>query len=138
MHLYGCNGFRCFFFFGELFRYSFVIFTPRRKITIVFTLLSFPIEKALQDDTSVFETQCNSSLEDWSRVKYLDGYIKSLREAIRNGSNAEVYFIWSLDSLELLGAYKSSYNLYYSSSLVNLVTTNYDDVSLDLILRVEI
>ncbi|KAM1100092.1 hypothetical protein ACFX2I_006636 [Malus domestica] len=59
-------------------------------------------------------TRRNSSLEDRPRVKYLDGYIQSLLAAIRNGSNAKGYFVWSfLDSIELLGGYKSSYGLYY-------------------------
>ncbi|XP_021812892.1 beta-glucosidase 11-like [Prunus avium] len=59
-------------------------------------------------------TRRNSSLEDWPRVKYLDGHIQTLLEAVRNGSNVRGYFIWSfLDSLELLDGYESSYGLYY-------------------------
>ncbi|XP_008231450.1 PREDICTED: beta-glucosidase 11-like [Prunus mume] len=59
-------------------------------------------------------TRRNSSLEDWPRVKYLDGHIQALLEAVRNGSNVRGYFVWSfLDSLELLDGYESSYGLYY-------------------------
>ncbi|KAI5323526.1 hypothetical protein L3X38_032598 [Prunus dulcis] len=59
-------------------------------------------------------TRRNSSFEDWPRVKYLDGHIQTLLEAVRNGSNVRGYFIWSfLDSLELLDGYESSYGLYY-------------------------
>ncbi|CAL9000629.1 unnamed protein product [Prunus brigantina] len=60
------------------------------------------------------QTARNSSLEDRSRVKYLRGHIQSLLAAVRNGSNAKGYFIWSfLDSLELLNGYESSFGLYY-------------------------
>ncbi|CAL9000649.1 unnamed protein product [Prunus brigantina] len=60
------------------------------------------------------QTARNSSLEDRSRVKYLRGHIQSLLAAVRNGSNARGYFIWSfLDSLELLNGYESSFGLYY-------------------------
>ncbi|CAN6692277.1 unnamed protein product [Malus baccata var. baccata] len=59
-------------------------------------------------------TPRNSSLEDWGRVKFLQGHIQSLLEAIRNGSNSRGYLTWSfLDSLELLDGYESSYGLYY-------------------------
>ncbi|CAK7348301.1 unnamed protein product [Dovyalis caffra] len=59
-------------------------------------------------------TRRNSSLEDPSRVKYLNAYIGSVLDAIRNGSNARGYFVWSfLDGLELLDGYESSYGLYY-------------------------
>ncbi|WJZ90344.1 hypothetical protein VitviT2T_009494 [Vitis vinifera] len=59
-------------------------------------------------------TQRNTSLNDTGRVKYLQGYIGALLNAVRNGSNAKGYFIWSfLDVLELLDGYESSYGLYY-------------------------
>ncbi|CAN6557089.1 unnamed protein product [Malus baccata var. baccata] len=59
-------------------------------------------------------TRRNSSLEDWGRVKFLQGHIQSLLEARRNGSNSRGYLTWSfLDSLELLDGYESSYGLYY-------------------------
>ncbi|XP_059458185.1 beta-glucosidase 11-like isoform X1 [Corylus avellana] len=60
------------------------------------------------------ETQRNSSLEDWPRVKYLQGYIGALLDALRNGSNTRGYFQWSfLDVFEMLDGYKSGFGLYY-------------------------
>ncbi|KAB1214494.1 Beta-glucosidase 11 [Morella rubra] len=59
-------------------------------------------------------TPHNSSLEDWSRVKYLHGHIGGLLDALRNGSNARGYFEWSfLDLFELLGGYEMSFGLYH-------------------------
>ncbi|KAF5179717.1 Beta-glucosidase [Thalictrum thalictroides] len=59
-------------------------------------------------------TPSNTSLNDISRVKYLHGYIGSLLEALRNGSNARGYFTWSfLDVFELLYGYESRFGLYY-------------------------
>ncbi|KAL7226808.1 hypothetical protein ACSBR1_021809 [Camellia fascicularis] len=56
----------------------------------------------------------NSTLHDSARVKYLHGFIGSLLNAVRNGSNARVYFTWSfLDVYELLGGYGSCFGLYY-------------------------
>ncbi|XWS31720.1 hypothetical protein CRYUN_Cryun23aG0100200 [Craigia yunnanensis] len=59
-------------------------------------------------------TPSNSTLEDTSRVKYLQAYIGSVLDAIWNGSNTRGYFVWSfLDVFELLDGYDSSYGLYY-------------------------
>ncbi|XP_065861346.1 beta-glucosidase 11-like isoform X2 [Euphorbia lathyris] len=59
-------------------------------------------------------TERKSSLEDISRVDYLESYIGSLLDAVRNGSNARGYFTWSLlDVFELLDGYNSSFGLYY-------------------------
>ncbi|KAK4587621.1 hypothetical protein RGQ29_018863 [Quercus rubra] len=59
-------------------------------------------------------TRRNSTLEDWPRVKYLQGYIGSLLDALRNGSNTRGYFTWSfLDLFEMLDGYESSYGLYF-------------------------
>ncbi|KAF3455230.1 hypothetical protein FNV43_RR05678 [Rhamnella rubrinervis] len=59
-------------------------------------------------------SQRNSSLEDWSRVSYLNAYIGSLLDAIRNGSDVRGYFQWSfLDVFELTDGYGSSFGLYY-------------------------
>ncbi|XP_075664234.1 beta-glucosidase 11-like isoform X2 [Castanea sativa] len=59
-------------------------------------------------------TRHNSTLEDWPRVKYLHGYIGSLLDALRNGSNTRGYFTWSfLDLFEMLDGYESSYGLYF-------------------------
>ncbi|KDP28151.1 hypothetical protein JCGZ_13922 [Jatropha curcas] len=57
----------------------------------------------------------NSSLEDTSRVKYLNAYIGSLLDAIRNGSNTRGYFVWSfLDAYEILGnGFEMSFGLYF-------------------------
>ncbi|GMQ00092.1 hypothetical protein CsSME_00047318 [Camellia sinensis var. sinensis] len=60
------------------------------------------------------QTQRNSTLHDSARVKYLHGFIGSLLDAVRNGSNARGYFTWSfLDVYELLGGYGSCFGLYY-------------------------
>ncbi|XP_061350583.1 beta-glucosidase 11-like isoform X2 [Gastrolobium bilobum] len=60
------------------------------------------------------QTLRNSSLVDWSRVKYLHEYIRSMLDALRSGSNVKGYFAWSfLDAFELLTGYETSYGLYY-------------------------
>ncbi|XP_057437050.1 beta-glucosidase 11-like [Lotus japonicus] len=60
------------------------------------------------------QTLHNSSLDDWSRVKYLHEYIGSIVDALRSGSNVKGYFVWSfLDAFEILGGYEQSYGLYY-------------------------
>ncbi|KAL9430722.1 hypothetical protein AB3S75_026007 [Citrus x aurantiifolia] len=59
-------------------------------------------------------TPSSSSLEDIARVKYLQAYIGSMLDAVRNESNTRGYFTWSfLDVFELLGGYEWSYGLYY-------------------------
>ncbi|XP_065861338.1 beta-glucosidase 10-like [Euphorbia lathyris] len=56
----------------------------------------------------------NSSVEDTLRVEYLEAYIGSLVDAIRDGSNTRGYFVWSfIDLYELLFSYKSSFGMYY-------------------------
>ncbi|MQM15928.1 hypothetical protein Taro_048884 [Colocasia esculenta] len=61
-----------------------------------------------------YSTPHNSSLEDVSRVKYMEAYIGSLLDAVRNGSNARGYFTWSfLDVFELMDGHRSSYGLYH-------------------------
>ncbi|CAL5425995.1 unnamed protein product [Camellia sinensis] len=56
----------------------------------------------------------NATCNDSARVKYLRGFLGSLLDAIRNGSNARGYFYWSfMDLLELLDGLESSYGLYY-------------------------
>ncbi|KAF3436443.1 hypothetical protein FNV43_RR23535 [Rhamnella rubrinervis] len=56
----------------------------------------------------------NSSLEDNSRIEYLQGHIGGLLEALRNGSNTRGYFVWSfMDTLEFLGGNMFGYGLYY-------------------------
>ncbi|GAB4861429.1 glycosyl hydrolase 1 [Ancistrocladus abbreviatus] len=59
-------------------------------------------------------THRNTSLNDTSRVEYLQAFIGSVLDAIRNGSNARGYFTWSfLDVFELLDGYASGFGLYY-------------------------
>ncbi|WCJ21336.1 beta glucosidase 11 [Euphorbia peplus] len=56
----------------------------------------------------------SSSLNDTSRVQYIEAYIGSVLDAIRNGSNTRGYFTWSfLDVFELLSGYETSFGLYY-------------------------
>ncbi|KDP28153.1 hypothetical protein JCGZ_13924 [Jatropha curcas] len=58
--------------------------------------------------------QRTSSLEDTSRVKYMQANIGSVLDCIRNGSNTRGYFTWSfLDVFELLGGYEVCFGLYY-------------------------
>ncbi|XP_057483861.1 beta-glucosidase 11-like isoform X1 [Actinidia eriantha] len=60
------------------------------------------------------QTQRNATLIDTPRVKYLQGYIGTLLDAVRNGSNARGYFYWSfMDLFELLSGYDMSFGLYY-------------------------
>ncbi|KEH28905.1 glycoside hydrolase family 1 protein [Medicago truncatula] len=60
------------------------------------------------------QTRRNSSLDDWTRVKYMHEYIGSLLDMLRNGLNIRGYFVWAfLDVFELLGGYEASYGLYY-------------------------
>ncbi|KAB1708312.1 family 1 glycosylhydrolase, partial [Klebsiella pneumoniae] len=59
-------------------------------------------------------TPRNASLNDTSRVQYLQAYIGNLLDAVRNGSNVKGYFTWSfLDCFELMNAYDSGFGLYY-------------------------
>lgn len=56
----------------------------------------------------------NGTLNDTARVEYLQAYIGSLLDALRDGSNTKGYFTWSfLDSFELLDGYSSGFGLYY-------------------------
>ncbi|PIA61404.1 hypothetical protein AQUCO_00300735v1 [Aquilegia coerulea] len=56
----------------------------------------------------------NTSMNDTSRVKYFEGYIGSLLDALRNGSDTRGYFAWSfLDLYEIFHGYEYSYGLYY-------------------------
>ncbi|GMN47078.1 hypothetical protein TIFTF001_016259 [Ficus carica] len=59
-------------------------------------------------------TRRNSTLEDRSRVEYLQAHVGTLLDTIRNGSNVKGYFTWSLlDYFEMLDGYESGYGLYY-------------------------
>ncbi|CAK8572775.1 unnamed protein product [Lathyrus sativus] len=58
-------------------------------------------------------TASNASLHDVSRVEYLQAYIGSVLDSLRNGSNVKGYFVWSfIDAYELLDGYKSIFGLY--------------------------
>ncbi|XP_031485985.1 beta-glucosidase 22-like isoform X2 [Nymphaea colorata] len=60
-----------------------------------------------------FGTPPDVGLNDTERVDYLNAYLESLLAAVRNGSNARGYFVWSLiDVFEVLGGYEVSYGLY--------------------------
>ncbi|KAK7339903.1 hypothetical protein VNO77_20589 [Canavalia gladiata] len=60
------------------------------------------------------QTPRNSSLNDWTRVKYLHAYVGSMLDALRSGLNIKGYFVWSfLDVFEILSGYESSFGLYY-------------------------
>lgn len=58
--------------------------------------------------------QRNETLEDWSRVKCLQGYIGAVLDTLRNGSDVRGYFTWSfLDVFELIDGFKSGFGLFY-------------------------
>jgi beta-glucosidase len=60
------------------------------------------------------QTRRNSSLDDLPRVKYMNEYIGSVLDMLRNGLNIRGYFVWAfLDVFELLVGYEASYGLYY-------------------------
>nr|VDD09130.1 unnamed protein product [Brassica oleracea] len=59
-------------------------------------------------------TKHDSTLQDTSRVEYIQGYIGAMLNAIRNGSDTRGYFYWSMiDLYELLAGYRLSFGLYY-------------------------
>ncbi|KAG9443795.1 hypothetical protein H6P81_015135 [Aristolochia fimbriata] len=61
-----------------------------------------------------FVTLFNESLNDTRRVRYLRGYLGSLLNAIRNGSDTRGYFVWSfMDVFELLSGNYTRYGLYH-------------------------
>ncbi|KAL5701270.1 hypothetical protein ACHQM5_026624 [Ranunculus cassubicifolius] len=54
----------------------------------------------------------NETLNDTGRVEYISGYTESVLNAIRNGSNARGYFVWSfLDVFEFLSGYTTRYGI---------------------------
>ncbi|KAM0954378.1 putative beta-glucosidase [Dioscorea sansibarensis] len=54
------------------------------------------------------------TMNDTGRISYLNGYIGSTLEAIRNGANVRGYFVWSLmDVFEFLAGYQSRFGLYF-------------------------
>ncbi|CAI8601030.1 unnamed protein product [Vicia faba] len=60
------------------------------------------------------QTRRNSSLDDWSRVKYMHEYIGGVLDMLRSGLNIRGYFVWAfLDVFELLNGFEGSFGLYY-------------------------
>ncbi|KAJ4956877.1 hypothetical protein NE237_013660 [Protea cynaroides] len=59
-------------------------------------------------------TSLDASLNDTSRVEYMEAFMGGLLEAMKNGSNAKGYFVWSfMDLFELFDGLKSTFGLYY-------------------------
>ncbi|XP_021859771.1 beta-glucosidase 11 isoform X2 [Spinacia oleracea] len=59
-------------------------------------------------------TNHNVSVNDQSRIDYLQVLINGVLEAVRNGSNTKAYFVWSfIDLFEVLFSYSKSFGLYY-------------------------
>ncbi|XP_062088586.1 beta-glucosidase 11-like isoform X5 [Humulus lupulus] len=80
----------------------------------------FTMDKAVK--VISLQTQRTSSLEDNSRVEYIQAYIGGVLNALRNGSNTRGYFVWSfLDVFELLGG---------STTTAGLVYVDMDDTKL--------
>ncbi|XP_021775388.1 beta-glucosidase 31-like [Chenopodium quinoa] len=56
----------------------------------------------------------NTSTDDSFRVEYIRDHVESLHNAVRNGSNAKGYFVWSLlDVYELLFGFDYTFGIYY-------------------------
>ncbi|XP_057852579.1 uncharacterized protein LOC131062859 [Cryptomeria japonica] len=56
----------------------------------------------------------SEALNDTGRMEYLHDYLDSLLLAIRNGSNTQGYFVWTLmDNFEFLFGFKIRYGLFY-------------------------
>ncbi|XP_043710638.1 beta-glucosidase 11-like [Telopea speciosissima] len=59
-------------------------------------------------------TSQNASLNNTSRVEYLEAFIGGLLQAMRNGSDTRGYFVWSfMDVFELFDGFRSAFGLYY-------------------------
>ncbi|CAL9208202.1 unnamed protein product [Musa hybrid cultivar] len=55
-----------------------------------------------------------SGLNDTDRINYLNGFVGSMLDAIRNGANVKGYFVWSfIDVFEFLTGYQSRCGLYH-------------------------
>ncbi|KAH7676642.1 Beta-glucosidase protein [Dioscorea alata] len=60
------------------------------------------------------ELVTEDTMNDTYRINYLNGYIGSTLEAIRNGVNVKGYFVWSfIDVFELLDGYRTRFGLYF-------------------------
>nr|E3W9M3.1 RecName: Full=Cyanidin 3-O-glucoside 7-O-glucosyltransferase (acyl-glucose); Short=AA7GT; Short=Dg AA7GT; AltName: Full=Acyl-glucose-dependent anthocyanin 7-O-glucosytransferase; AltName: Full=Beta-glucosidase like protein; Short=DgBGLUL; Flags: Precursor [Delphinium grandiflorum]BAJ33502.1 beta glucosidase like protein [Delphinium grandiflorum] len=70
-----------------------------------------------------FGSPQNETLDDdMGRIRYISGYIGSMLEAIKNGSDTRGYFVWSfMDAFEILSGYQTRYGI---------VHVDFDDKSL--------
>ncbi|KAG6502430.1 hypothetical protein ZIOFF_034703 [Zingiber officinale] len=63
---------------------------------------------------SYHNTTLKELLNDKERVEYLQSYLSSLHEAMRQGADVRGYFIWSLiDNFEWLYGYSMRFGLYH-------------------------
>ncbi|XP_047966974.1 beta-glucosidase 6 [Salvia hispanica] len=70
-------------------------------------------ENGMDDGNNPF-TSVKEALKDVKRIKYHQGYLTSLNEAIKDGCNVKGYFVWSmLDNWEWGAGYTSRFGLYY-------------------------
>ncbi|XP_039119247.1 beta-glucosidase 22-like isoform X2 [Dioscorea cayenensis subsp. rotundata] len=81
-------------------------------------LLEYFKQKYKNPPIYIQENGCGLGMEDTMndtyRIDYLNGYIGSTLEAIRNGVNVRGYFMWSLmDVFEYLSGYQSRFGLYF-------------------------
>lgn len=54
------------------------------------------------------------TLNDTERVRYMSGYLESLKKVIREGADVRGYFAWSLlDNFEWLFGYTVRFGLHY-------------------------
>ncbi|MQM12824.1 hypothetical protein Taro_045748 [Colocasia esculenta] len=61
-----------------------------------------------------YGTPSSITFNDTARIDTIKGYVRAVLAAMRNGSNARGYFIWSfVDVFEFLSGYQSRYGLYY-------------------------
>ncbi|CAO2838807.1 unnamed protein product [Amaranthus hypochondriacus] len=59
-------------------------------------------------------TNYDTTVNDPSRVEYLQAFIGGLLDSVREGSNTKGYFVWSfVDAFELLYGYNYTFGLYY-------------------------
>lgn len=65
------------------------------------------------DLESVDSTTPEIVYDDDFRINYIEQYLEAMQHSIRNGSNTQGYFVWSLmDCFEFLAGYTNRYGLY--------------------------
>ncbi|KAL5072904.1 hypothetical protein RYX36_011888 [Vicia faba] len=80
-----------------------MVHLQKRVVRFNDTLSYFPLAASQQ-------TRRNSSLDDWSRVKYMHEYIGGVLDMLRSGLNIRGYFVWAfLDVFELLNGLEGDY-----------------------------